>query len=338
MTGLTAGQEHMHGFFCKREDTGKYHLICGDDAATIIEVKGLDLYKRFAGDVTVTPAMLKATRKWEAERETRNIYSRSPTLECYRRTPVINGRISDGEWGEESALIGRSLGTFRAVYDKANLYLAWYVVNAGPLVNSGRDFRKFFRTGGCVDVLLQTDPEADPKRRAPAKGDVRLLITTVKGVPRAVLYRAVAPGAPASDAWSISTKAGGTVEFGQVTELKDVRLAVSDDGHSHGVEAAIPLAALGIKPWNDLVLKMDVGVLSTDKGKRTTERKYWVNTMAVGMPDEATEARMEPHLWGYLRFHGKEKSVLETLMDGDTPDVLKKTDIEDLFDDIEGGL
>ena len=41
---------------------------------------------------------------------------------------------------------------------------------------------------------------------------------------------------------------------------------------------------------------------------------------------------------GYPRFHGKEKSVLETLMDGDTPEVLENKDIEDLFDDIEGNL
>ena len=95
---------------------------------------------------------------------------------------------------------------------------------------------------------------------------------------------------------------------------------------------------LGIEPEPGLVLKIDAGVLASDNSKETTARTYWANEMAVGTPDEATEARMEPHLWGYLRFHGKEKSVLETLMDGDTPEVLENKDIEDLFDDIEGNL
>lgn len=339
MTGLTAGQEHMHGFFCKREDTGKYHLICGDDAATIIEVRGFDRYKRFATDITVTPAMYKATREWEADRVTRNIYSRSPTLECYRRTPVLNGQVSDHEWGEEQAQIGwKNAGTFRAVYDDANLYLAWTALRAGRLANGGRDLRRFFRTGSCVDVQIETDPDADPKRREPAKGDIRLLITAVRGTPRVVLYRPVAPGAPASDAWSVTTTQGGTVEFGQVKELTDVQVKFSDQAHTYTVEAAIPFRVLGIEAKPGLVLKIDAGILASDDGKETTARTYWANEMAVGTPDEATEARMEPHLWGYLRFHGKEKSVLETLMDGETPEVLEKRDIEDLFDDIEGDL
>jgi len=337
MTGLTAGQEHMHGFFCKREDTGKYHIICGDDAATIIEVRGFDKYKRFSTEIEVSPEMLDATRKWEAEIVSKNIFSRSPAVECYTRTPIINGRIAPKEWGDTEVEIGEN-GKFNAAWDAKNVYFCWYVYRAGPLANGGRDFRKYFRTGGCVDVQIQTDPEADPKRTAPAAGDVRLLITAVGGRPKAVLYRPVAPGAPASDAWEISTKAGGTAKFDQVVELDDIVIASSGSRNVYTVEAAVPHEALGLDISNQLVLKLDAGIMMTEDGKRTTDRRYRANEMAVDTPDEVTEARLQPDLWGYIRFHGRQKSTLETLMDGVGEETLQDVDVEDILDDIEKTL
>ena len=60
--------------------------------------------------------------------------------------------------------------------------------------------------------------------------------------------------------------------------------------------------------------------------------------MAVGVADEATEARLHPNLWGFVRFRGAKKTQLESMMDDEEQKVLKEKDIEDIFDDIETGL
>ena len=80
------------------------------------------------------------------------------------------------------------------------------------------------------------------------------------------------------------------------------RLAVRSDENSYVVEAAIPLAAIGLAPEPGQVLKMDWGVLTTDDGFVTRSRAYWANPMATGVSDEPTEARLQPHLWGHMRF------------------------------------
>ena len=61
--------------------------------------------------------------------------------------------------------------------------------------NGGADWRSLFISGDCVDLMLQTDPKADPKRRNPAPGDERLLFTLFQDKPVAVLYRPSVPGA-----------------------------------------------------------------------------------------------------------------------------------------------
>jgi hypothetical protein len=63
------------------------------------------------------------------------------------------------------------------------------------------------------------------------------------------------------------------------------------------------------------MLKMDWGVLTTADGFVTSSRAYWANPMATGVADEPTEARLEPALWGNMRFAvpGKEEGVSDFL-------------------------
>ena len=62
------------------------------------------------------------------------------------------------------------------------LFAAWRVITEEDLLNnSGETPNALFKTGGCLDLMLQTDT------------DQRLLITLVKGQPRAVLYRVKVP-------------------------------------------------------------------------------------------------------------------------------------------------
>ena len=213
-------------------------------------------------------------------------------------------------------------------YTDRHLLLCWKIRNAGPFKNSGDDFRRIFKTGGAVDLQIGTDPDADPARRRPAAGDLRLVISMVNGKPTAVLYRPVAPGAPKEHAWETYTQAGGTTAFDQVVKLTNVAVEVVG---AHTVFAAVPLTTLGLTITDDLVLKMDWGVLSTDGGSVTTARRYWANKMAVGVMDEPTEAKLTPDLWGHVRF----KSAANRLTPGaDFPPVNKATDIEDIFEEL----
>ena len=57
------------------------------------------------------------------------------------------------------------------------------------LTNSITDPRLLFKGGNCLDIQLAADPAADAKRKTPAPGDVRMLVTRQDGKPIAVIYR-----------------------------------------------------------------------------------------------------------------------------------------------------
>jgi hypothetical protein len=117
-----------------------------------------------------------------------------------------------------------------------------------------------------------------------------------------VLYRPIAPTATPAERWETQTPAGGTTAFDQVKILATARIAIQEQAERFCVEAAIPLKDLGMTPTPGQTLKLDWGVLTTDDGFVTRSRAYWANPMATGVADEPTEARLQPGLWGHLRF------------------------------------
>jgi hypothetical protein len=117
-----------------------------------------------------------------------------------------------------------------------------------------------------------------------------------------VLYQPDAAKAAPTDAWKTATQAGGETSFARVVLLTDVKMAMTEDKESYTVEAAVPLATLGLQPKKGMRLKMDWGILTTSDGNQVKQRAYWANQLATGTADEAIEARLEPHLWGYVGF------------------------------------
>ncbi|MCH7725454.1 MAG: hypothetical protein IH991_03070 [Planctomycetes bacterium] len=304
MDFYTQGQEHFHSFFTRTEDDDRYFIITGGNHVSIVEVRGLEKFKRISGEFVVTPEMIRATREWDAKRERHQNFVRAQLAPCYQMTrrPRIDGQINEGEWPEVETSINREIqAKLQCGWDDNFLYLAYRVTGAGPWTNSGDDFRRYFKTGGAVDIMIGADANAHPKRKQPVAGDMRLLLTRAEGKPSAVLYRAISPDAPADRGWSVSTPAGGTTKFDEVIELRNVKMAYSGNDNFYMLEAAIPLKQLGIRPLPGLLLKMDWGVISTD-GYKTTGRNYWADRTAVGVTDEPTEARLAPDLWGTIRF------------------------------------
>jgi hypothetical protein len=126
-------------------------------------------------------------------------------------------------------------------------------------------------------------------------GDERLLITLVEGKTKAVLYRAVVPGAqhpvPFSSPWR-------TVTMDQVQDVSDqVRLASAEGNY----EVSVPLAVLGLNPSPGLQVRGDVGILRGN-GFQTLQRVYWHNKATAITSDVPSEAELTPQLWGTWRF------------------------------------
>lgn len=312
MENITAGQENFHYFFTQTAD-GKFYIVAGGMWASVIEVQGLERIRRGEVELTVTPEMLRQTREWEAKSHTRALFTRAPVQECPHGAPRLDGQMNEAEWPALTHL--DDYASFGMRYDEKTLYLGWTVKNRGALDNGGDDFRRYFKTGAAVDLQLGTRPAA-ADRMTPEAGDIRILITRAGTKPVAVLYRPVAPAAPKTDRWEISTPAGGTTAFDQVKILDAARIAVRPKGEtSYVVEAAIPLSAIGLAPEPGQLLKMDWGVLTTADGFVTSSRAYWANPMATGVSDEPTEARLQPALWGHVHFAAprKEPGMLDLL-------------------------
>ena len=340
MENITAGQEHFHYFFNQAAD-GKFYIVIGGMSTSVMEVQGLERIRRGTAELTVTPEMIRTTREWETKLRSRVTFARVPVQEVGRGAPALDGKMGEDEWpalthrhreGDEPS----DDASFGMLFNDKELFVGWNVRKRGRLENGGDNFRRYFKTGAAVDLHLGTRPAAAADRKTPEEGDIRILVTRAGGKPVAVLYRPVAPGAPAADAWETSTPAGGTTAFDQVKILAGARIFVHEDANGYSVEAAIPLAELGLKaaPPNGTVMKMDWGVLTTVDGFSTNTRQYWANEIASGVSDEPTEARLEPGLWGYARFGSPASAGKPAMTDLLGPAATDAT-LDDLLDDLQ---
>lgn len=348
LDNVTIGQEHFNGYFTRTADN-RYYAIAGHNHVSLVEVLGLDQFKRFGGTIKVSAADMIKSQEWERTRQKQIVYERAPVMDCYRvvSPPKIDANIEDwrpalpaAEFGEKpgNRQITRG-GLLRAGWDDEHLYLCYEVRGLGPLKNSGEQADRLFKTGAAVDLQIGLDPAADRGRKAPVKGDKRLLMTFVGEEPRAVLYDAVVPGTAPDAAWKAVSPIG-SVSFDRVGRVDDrVRLAAYGDHTRYVVEAAIPLDVLGLKPANDLRLKLDWGVLVTDPaGNAVLQRLYWANGNTGIVADVPSEARLQPDLWGYVLF--RDHKAGDAAEPGSKPDDLlgpKETE-DDLIKDFEEEL
>jgi hypothetical protein len=334
--GLTAGEEHFAGYFCRAGD--KNYVVAGHNHISILEVVGLDKYERLGGEIAVTADDVRKAKEWESQRQKEQLYVRSPVIDAYRvkSIPAFDGKL--GGWGAPDAYLPEG-AAFRIGYDDQYLYLAWDVNNLGPLKNTGRDWQRLFKSGAAVDLHLATDPSAKPDRQAPEAGDIRLLLTFGDKKPMAVLYRPVVPGTPADKAFRVVSPVGETI-IDRVEQLSGVKLVRGGLDNRYTLEAAIPLAAIGLKPLPGLRLKMDWGVLvSGPDGTEVIRRVYWANRAWQIVADAPSEARLHPHLWGHVVFHGIKPGADDKLTDVTQPDKgpgkVDKKDINDILDDLK---
>ncbi len=231
LTDLNVGQEHFAGWVCRSLQDDKFYAVAGHNHASLVEILGLDQVRRYTGEITVTAEDLQRAKEYDERQQQRNIYARSPVLDCYRvkEPPEIDGKLDD--WSAPNAELANS-AEFRLAYDDEFLFLAWRTRGLGPLKNTGQQWDRLFKSGAAVDVQIGLDPEAAADRQAPAEGDLRLLLTYMRDEPAAVLYRPIVSGVPAEKAWRVVSPVGEAV-FDEVRRLDRVYIAAKRDKMGH---------------------------------------------------------------------------------------------------------
>ncbi|MBE3071175.1 MAG: hypothetical protein IMZ66_13150, partial [Planctomycetes bacterium] len=310
LSGVTNSEESFWPSITQTAD-GRVYLVT--NFPSILRVDGLETVRRVpAQTLKVTPEALAACQAWFAESEARRQAQAKAqdTLAVALRqaAPTVDGGLDDwaaakwvtidrrskqqGDWGRSEQKAEAALAV---AGDR--LYAAYRTGEPNMLNNAGTSLPNLFKTGGGLDLMIGTDPKADPARPRAVAGDLRLLVAVVKGKPVAVLYRPVAPGGGGEGVHFASPLR--TITFDRVDDVTgDLAFAAGKDGE---FEISIPLATLGLKPEPGMVLRGDVGLLRGSEFQ-TTQRAYWTNKATGLTSDIPSEAELTPRLWGRFAF------------------------------------
>ena len=295
-------QESFGGHFVRTADDGKYYLVSGNTDARVFRLDGVESIRRFpAAKLAFTAEHFATAGRMladEAFERKKRADARVP-----RAVPEAEGFVAtwpDGSLTEWTALNGQAVAV-RKAWSEDSLYLRWDVNDPTPLVNGGENAKLLFKYGDSVDLQIASDPRADPQRREPAAGDVRLLITEAKGRPVAVLYEPVTKGTKDKVAFSSPWR---TISFDRVRDVTaEVKLRLTRRQGGYSVEAAVPWSLLGFKPAAGDSLRGDLGVLfGNESGELTLLRSYWSNDNTSIVSDVPSEAALEPRQWGVFGF------------------------------------
>ena len=293
---------------------GEVYLQDGGHSS-LVHVEHLDTLRRLpARAVAVTAADLAKAREVQVRNEqARQRALGNGTLKVVVRAqaPVVDGKLDDwagAEWATvdlrgTAANFNSDSKPYRvlaaACIAGGRLHLAYRSNEPDLLRNTGKDPIGMFKTGGCLDLKLGTDPGADPKRGDAKAGDLRLLVTRVEGKrPLAMLYRAVVPGTAKPVAFSSPWR---TITLDRADDVTaQVELAGADGLY----ELSIPLATLGWAPKAGTTVRADLGILRGD-GQQTLQRVYWSNKGTAIVSDVPSEAQLTPALWGRWEIVGE---------------------------------
>jgi hypothetical protein len=313
LNDVTNGEESFFPSITQTQD-GNVYIVT--NWPSIIRVGGLETIQRIKPmPLKLTAEMLAACQAYfvRSELGRREKAKAQDTLVVAMRqvAPTVDGKLDDwaqaawvtidvrskqqGDWGRSEQ---KAQGAVAVSGDR--LYAAFKTGEPNMLNNAGTSLPNLFKTGGALDLMIGTDPGADPKRSRAVAGDLRLLVAVVKGKPVAVLYRPVVPGTT-TDGVPFSSPLR-TIKFDRVDEVsRDVTFAGSKEGE---FEVSVPLSVLGLKPERGMSLRGDIGVLR-GSDFQTTQRSYWTNKAAGLTSDIPSEAELTPALWGRWEFRAE---------------------------------
>jgi hypothetical protein len=304
LDAFSEGGEPFNGWFGKQSD-GKIRETSGiiRNAATMIEITGLDTIQRFDGNkITVDMNMIVQA---DADNTARAKVASVPKTYSIKTLDKVKIDGSASEWKDIKAMpIIRDgqpdRATAKLAYDATNLHMLYEVTDGSPWKNDGKDYTQLFKTGDAVDLHISTQA-GDPTKDARA-GNIRIYIAKFQGKPVAVLVRPVDPAAPANLKVKYSSPVGTQI-FDRVELMTDAIVAVKVEGSRYTVEASIPLTTLHLTPQPGLKLRGDVGFISSDvAGMINTARTYWSNQNTNLVNDLPQEALLSPQTWSEISF------------------------------------
>ena len=313
LDGMTLNGENFWPMITRSSD-GSVTLVSGGNSY-LIRMEGFDSIRRISPfPLTVTGADLDRARRALLEREAirkREQGGGMMAVPLDAGAHTVDGKLDD--WPTDWVEIDRSgahawFNANSKPYDirgavavaGGRLYAAWQTADRNLLANTGDIPTAPFKTGGTLELMIGTDPDAAPARKEAAAGDLRLLVTLVKGKPLALLYRPVAPGTrtprvPFSSPWR-------TVSFDRVDDVSSNVCFAADPAGNY--EISIPLDVLGLKPRSGMRIRGDIGVLRGN-GATTVARTYWSNKATGIVSDVPSEAELMPAFWGVWEFKSK---------------------------------
>ncbi|MBA3936530.1 MAG: hypothetical protein H0X38_03635 [Planctomycetes bacterium] len=298
------GAEDFGGAIAATRD-GQLYIQAGKSAFIDLKVVGLEAVQKLAaGSFAVSAAdALQAVGFRQALLAGATAVKSAP---LHHRTVAFTGDVR-ADFNEAKPVAFSKSGsgvTCSAAYDATTLYLGWTVANdATPWINGATEPAVMYAKGDTVDFQLATAPQADASRAKAAPGDLRLSIGDPQGKGAvAVLYRPFASGAKHPRKFYSGTMKGG-YEMESVEVLKNAKITVKVDKAAHGyvVEAAIPLADLGMQATAGATYRGDFGVTyGNPAGDDTVVRSHWSNLATDFVADEVWELVLEPRTWGVL--------------------------------------
>jgi hypothetical protein len=289
---------HDENFFPTINQTqdGKIYVVDGD-RNSVVSVSGLDQIERLPPqELSVSARDLQEAQAYfvrvEAERQ-ESLGTGLLTVPILDAPPVMGAPLEAWPVPEWAVIDRTGTAAFfdsnKKAYDVTaavvvsgdSLYAAWRTGDANLLANSANEPSAPFKTGGALDLQVESAP-----------GGVRLLVTKKGGQTWATLYRAQVPGTtkpiPFSSPWR-------TITIDQVEDVSgQVELTADKDGN---YVLRAPLSLLGLKPKSGDTVRADIGILRGD-GAQTLQRVYWNNKATAITADVPSEAQLTPTLWG----------------------------------------
>jgi hypothetical protein len=309
LNDITLGEEAFHTALNQTKN-GDVYVTAGHNHSSLVKVDGLETIRRFtAPDLEVTPALLAQAHAYQLEKHAIPIawHGRDTlSISAPSSAPLIDGQTNewaDAHWVDlDTRTVPVTTRAALAVAE-GRLYAAFVMPMTDLLYNDAADPVPLFHSGGGIDLMLGTDPTADPARTTPVAGDLRVLITRREGLIRALLIRPVSdqPGTPVdfpSD-WRTNTVAS-VEDISHLVELEDW-IVWEPERDRITLELAIPLSALSLEPAPGQVILGDMGYLFGRNG-HFYHRNYWHNQATDVVVDLAGDTLLTPQLWGRFAF------------------------------------